>query len=505
MTKPSARQNNDTERSKLFGLWIENRLLQVAVATPTRDGRYRLEIDAIACPDQAGWLMDRGLDNFTAAIETLVDRHEMRRGTVAVSLDGDFCVSRIAMGSPDAVNRELVSLEERVPRYLQLGPGRKATGRVRERVDEQTEYAITSVVNHSFMRVVYDVFRDCDVEIAWVEPSLVSVARLISQTQLSAEHPVLIADGTGSRWDVGIVYEGRLILDYRPAAADTAEAFHAAIDGHIERLHRFCHRYLGIHAGQLDQMVICGDPEKVERTASLFLNASGIDAVALRVPKLESLYEISDDQRLTQSVPAVASVLPLILGITSQQVPDLLTEVRRAPDLPWWSMLLRIGWPAIAAALLLMCGYGILQRERNQAAELLNGEPEVKATVVATQARMTVLAQQREWIDYLQSIEQQTAELDWNVQLMQITQSLPNTACLNEFRVEDGTHIRLDGSVFEERMVYEILEQLRHLPGIAQVALHATNPDTNSDATRFVIRLTMASKQGPSDGDVERE
>ncbi|TWT79227.1 hypothetical protein CA13_06250 [Planctomycetes bacterium CA13] len=501
MSRRLSKQNKPIERTKLFGLWIENRMLQVAIATPINSDRYRLEIDYCECPFESGWLDSKSLDAFSDAIESLVEKHGMRRGTVAVSLDGDFCVSRIALGNRDAVEREVQSLDSRVPRYLQLGPGVKVTGQVRQRVDDETDYAITSVVNQSLIGLVYGTFRAHDVELAYVEPSLVSISRLIGQSKACSEHPVLIADGTGLTWDVGIVFDGRLILDYRPAAAASETEFHAALDGHISRLHRFCNRYLGIKAGQLDKMLICGSEARVNQTIALFQQSGAIKSEALRVPRLDSLYEIDEDRRHSHSVPAVASVLPLMLDIQADQVPDLLTAVRREPDQPLWMQSLRVGWPAIAALVLCLFGFGILTRQRSHVTEMKSGEGQVQATVTATQSRMHRLAGQRERINYLHSIAWHCQESDWGGRLKQITQSLPDTARLNEFRVEDGRSIRIDGSVFEERLVYDILAQLEQLPGVAEVALHNTTPDTNSDTTRFVIRLTMV---GPGvQGQVE--
>ncbi len=116
---------------KCFGLRIESQLLQVAIATPLPDGRYRLQIDDLECSAPGGWLTTEGVPLLVKALETLVDRHEIRRHKLAVSLDGDFCVTRVTMGSSEEVDAELSMQADRVPRYLQLGPGEKVTEAVR--------------------------------------------------------------------------------------------------------------------------------------------------------------------------------------------------------------------------------------------------------------------------------------------------------------------------------------------------------------------------------------
>ena len=115
------------------------------------------------------------------------------------------------------------------------------------------------------MRFDYDAIRSCDVEINWVEPSLVSLARLVGRSGIAGDRPVLFADGTGQQWDVGIACVGRLLLDYRPASATTEKSFRDALKAHLSRLRRFCERHRGIASGSLDQLLLCGGGEKLDR------------------------------------------------------------------------------------------------------------------------------------------------------------------------------------------------------------------------------------------------
>ena len=142
-----------------------------------------------------------------------------------------------------------------MPRYLQLGPGEKVTGCARTKIAPTVDYAVTGVVNRSLIQLVYDALRDSDIDAIWVEPSLVSIARLVGEAKIGGDQPVMIVDGTGNQWDVGIACSGRLLLDYRSTSATTEEAFRNALDGHISRLKRFCHRRRDIVTGKLSQLL----------------------------------------------------------------------------------------------------------------------------------------------------------------------------------------------------------------------------------------------------------
>ncbi|MGB0595967.1 MAG: hypothetical protein ACPGLY_04605 [Rubripirellula sp.] len=124
--------------------------MQLAIATRMSDGNYQMEID---CSESIWWLTPAGVTLFTEASETLIDRHQIRDDRAAVSLDGHFCVTQVAMGTGQEVDSELQIQAARVPRYLQLGLGEKVTGGSRQRLADNTDYAITGVVNHSMIQL----------------------------------------------------------------------------------------------------------------------------------------------------------------------------------------------------------------------------------------------------------------------------------------------------------------------------------------------------------------
>ena len=148
---------------------------------------------------------------------------------------------------------------------------------------------------------------------------------------------------------MGISCAGRLLLDYRPAAATTEEALRDALDGHISRLRRFCHRHRKIASGELSQLLLCGSGQKLDRAIETLGDRLGIEANVLQVSDLNLPHEIDAADRDARCVPAIATVLPLLTDVEASDVPDLLTEVRRAPDMPLHRYLLRCGWPAAAA------------------------------------------------------------------------------------------------------------------------------------------------------------
>ncbi|WP_149752904.1 PilN domain-containing protein [Rubripirellula obstinata] len=472
-----------------FGLRIESHVVQAAIALPLADGRRQLSFDEIVCPTESGWLTASGAAELESALETLVERHHMRRHRIAVSLDGDFCVTRVTMGTPDQVDHDLEMLGDRIPRYLQLGPGEKVTGNARGKIDNSMDHSVTGVVNRSLIQIIYDAFRSIDVDVAWVEPSLVSIARLAGQDKAFDERPVLIADGMGKQWDVGIACAGRLLLDYRPAAANNNEGFCKVLEGHYERLKRFCSRHRGVVTDELHDLLICGDEEKTQDVLQRLSHSSRVNTSRLQIPMLPNLYEVSPADQLTRNVPAVATVYPLLVGTKLEDVADLLEQVRRAPDLSLGQKVLKQCWPIAVAAVCLVISYGLVSSERRRHAGSDGGRAALQAEIIATSVKQSRISHDRQELDYLIRIANLTQEPRWDQMFDRITKMLPPSVKLNEFRVDSGSAILMEGTTVDETMIYELVNSLRHLPSVSQVALKGTTPNSEDQSTRFTVQL----------------
>ena len=473
-----------------FGLRIESHGVQAAIATPVKGHRFELQFDEVTCPLTSGWLTASGSAELTSALETLVERYDMRRHAVAVSLDGDFCVTRVTMGSPDQVEHGLEMLADRIPRYLQLGPGEKVTASARSKIEPGLDHAVTGVVNRSIIQIIYDALRSIDVDVMWVEPSLVSVARLSGEAQAFSGKPILIADGMGKQWDVGIACSGRLLLDYRPAAANSSDGLCEVLDSHYARLKRFCLRHRGLATGELNDLLICGDQEKTQDVLQRLEATSRWTPSVLRVPSLPDLFDIDANDRISRNVPAVATVFPLLVGTRTDDVADLLESVRRAPDLSLTQKLIYQCWPIAVACLVLLIAYGLVSSERRRHAGDGQGRAGLQAEIIATQVKQARLSRDREHLNHLQHIADRLVEPHWDQMFDQITQSLPSTVKLREFRVDGGTLILMEGSSLDETDIYELLNSLRRLPLVTQVALKGTAPDSETQTTRFTVQLT---------------
>ncbi len=483
---------------RVFGLRIAENVIQLAVASPDSDGIYDLQIDEVACTAPHGWFTAEGTAALQEALHQLSARWEMRRKQVAVSIDGDFCVTRIAMGARHRVDEEIETLHSRVQRYLSLGPGEKIVGHSRESLTAGTDYAVTAVVNRVVIEAIYEAFRRENLDVMWAEPSLVSIARLLHRVQASDDQPILVADGSGGQWDIGIAHQGRLLLDYRPAAARSADGLREALLGHVERLRRFCDRHREVAAGDLKRLLICGSTHTVAGAVIAFAGQSEIEVAVFSAPEIPDLYRIDANSLLVDHTAAVAAVLPLMESPPEGSIPDMLVEVRRDSDLTFTAKMLRLTAPLLVAAAILLPMFTMVASEQDKLEHLHAITIDLDQQLVAARQSIQTLAAKRTLVNHLQRIEQQTLEADWNDLFVRITGCFPPEAKLNELRWQSGQDIVLDGTITEESLVFDMISYLRQLPEVREVALQGTSNEGLDRQIQFQIRLSTQPAKSDS-------
>ncbi|MCC9655155.1 hypothetical protein [Rhodopirellula halodulae] len=480
---------------------------QSAEAVQLDEPADQMIVDQVRCSDPSGWINSGRWNEMVEALTTLKQRHQINDEAVALSLSGDFCVTRISVGTVEDVDRDLEALAGRIPRYLQLGPGGKVTGHTRETIGPGMEHALTAVGNRVRLQNLYEVFRMCDVEIAWVEPSLVSVSRLIGWLGLDHHAPVLIANAFGRSWEVGISFQGRLLLDYRPAAARDGTQFADAIDGHLERLQRFCQRHRGMSDHRLDQLFVGGGVDKVNPVVARFaeddklsVSAISLETAAWTIQRYKDAAEDSEATvcevpvSRTDTVAVMAAVLPMITNPDLPK-PDLLQQIRRDRSLSLFRRVTNTYWPVAAAVVLLMVAYGMKSSEQNRANQQIKKREFVETQMRQTKVRLSEVQDTREYVTHLQTVEQKSFSPRVNQLVTQLAQCLPGDTRLRSLVLDSEYQIHLEGWTADENNIYDVISYVRRVPEINQVALLGTGASADDDGLLFQIRLGMRKPQ----------
>ena len=539
-----------TAAKPIFGLRLEDSAIQLAIGRPATDGRLAVEFDRVhrsdcdhasdrPVPDAingeawrstigggTGFLAPGGATALAIAIDRLQQRHGIGRHRVAVTLDGDFCVTRILAGSPDSMTFDLAALADRTQRYLGLGPGRKiiGTGWIdrdieaepkdrptgNKRGDGPLRVAATGVVNESIGRHLRQVFELTDLNVTWVEPSLVAIARLIRNDPRVGGGVALIADGTGQRWDIGIAYDGCLWMDYRPTGTETIEGLKAVLTSHRQRLQRFCFRHRGINYDSkqshlLKRILVCGGDEKARRAAKSLSTLSGMNAEVLSIKNHADIFSqegvIEADQ-----VPVAAAMYPLWKNVDATEVPDLLAEIPAAVRKSIVERTVRILTPLLAASLLLLLTHTLRGGAKRRLGSLASGTVRMREQLTETSELHRDLLQREYEREQLSTLAAQTAAPDAEQNFRLVTQSLSPMTRLTRWMIEDGVEGggsgatssgprsgsgvmsgSIAGMTTADAEVFDLLEAINAIPGVGRVTPQENELNVTGDRVRFVI------------------
>ena len=105
--------------------------------------------------------------------------HRLHNNGVRLALNGEFCVTHVVRDTSDRVRREIAELEERCQHYLALGPGSKALAASIRQVDARHQHALTTICNQKTLDAVVEAAGAAGLKLDCIEPSLVSICRLI--------------------------------------------------------------------------------------------------------------------------------------------------------------------------------------------------------------------------------------------------------------------------------------------------------------------------------------
>lgn len=481
-----------TQAKSVVGIHIGGQSVNLAILATDEQGHRSLTLDSVEVFSGV-----EQLESVEAAFRELNGRHGLRRWPLTVVLDGDYCVTRVATGTPQEVEENLQRLATRVPRYLSLGPGEKITGGYRYTINNKSEYAVNGVANRRVIEALQHSMRTCGLSPASIEPSMVAVARAM-ESMSNVPDLVLLADGSGTQWDVGIVQAGRLLLDYRPSAARESDRFGEILCGHMSRLHRFCQRHRHLGNNELRNIYVYGPAEKAITTARTIQAKSGMDVHVLTAEQLIPGCNFPDDVNDGCWVGAVAAAMTMELVTDKLQVADLLSSVRTVGQKSLSHHLFWTVAPVLAASIILCAMYWTVEGQRSIKPSLVRHSETIGEELSKLRAAAKDAVSCQTKLNVFQAIAAKIRQHEFSTLLInQIPQSLPDATKLKRVQLSiDGT-IRISGTALNEAIVFDVMSGLRRLPDVADVQLEGTTPNGEIGNTEvdfaLVIKMTPLS------------
>lgn len=456
--------------------------------------------------DAPTMLSELGARELTAGLKLLVSHEKLHGQRISLALNGEFCVTRVKTGSADVVRRELAQLEERSALYLSLGTGPKALAASVRQIDARHQHLLLTVSNKKILETIVAAADHLGIEIDTIEPSLVALSRCVSSIGRDADRPVLIVMLNEAGVELGITYQGHLILDYRPGGRSAKEEVAAIVINHLARLERYCQRHYGYTEGRLDHVILCGEEEAIDPVRQGLEREEAITLEILDPTQVDSSWDYGGLTTGSESSAALGVCLYTGDASTPRDTPNLMEQLRADKKTRLLPALAKITWPIAATVVVALALFVLTLYESNRNSAIANRLSEYETQKVRAGRIKSEMIHADKKVAQFSALGGKLSNAAWAEALSHVTHCMPSDVWLERFDAAGDGTVRISGSGYNDDAVYELVRWLQQAPGISDVSLEGTR--TGSGRTGRVIKFDVhckftdqAAANGPEDTD----
>lgn len=497
------RRRNANTRSAV--LHIGHSMLRVVVRVQRGSDQSDLAITrSVRWRDQAESLhSEQGAAELAVAVATIASEERLQNARTRVVLCGELCVTRALAGASEDVQRESALLRERSQLYLSLGAGKKLIASSSTPLDARHSHALLTVATEQTLRSISNAIDAAGMDLVAIGSSQVSLARTMGQLSENANEAALVVQLDEGKVELGVISGGRLFLDYRPGGNLRTDQLADLLSQHHTRLLRYCQRQHGLEGDKLTRVVISGAKDEASQAARTLKTLKDVRVELLDINPDDLPWEFRGEG----VTPELASAIGAALAIDDEedaQGPNLVDQLISNTRPPLGKMLMRKCAP-LAAMLLVGCTLALLNWNERGKLAAMNDELSLLAPQAArtAQLRLELIANTGE-IEQLQHLANKVHPQPVGLLMSNLTQSIPEEVWLGGIRFDGGQSAELGGSSYTDASIYDLVSNLQHVPGVADVALQGTSVGRTSgrEATNFDIHLDL-QLSGPADEQKE--
>lgn len=434
-------------------------------------------------------LSAEGVEEFRAALQTLVSKEKLNNHRARIVLNGDFCVTRVVRGMLDEVQRELAQLQDRSHRYLSLGPGEKASAVSLHQVDARHHHALMTVANREVLSSLAQAAKDAGLHVTHIEPSLVALSRLIGQLSFDRDEPTAIMQLDERGVEFGISYQGQLLLDYRPGGRSARDKVAMIVSQHWGRLQRYSARHFRNSQHDLSRLYVGGAAQDVSLVLSGFRGNMRIEVKPLEVKWEELPWDSELGTFDTEFAATVGACLATDNSKSDFAGPDLLDFAQHQSQTSIRPLVGRTLAPLAAVLLIAIALLGMNLHESNLCSGLEHKLGENQAKVNKALEYRAQVSRAMTHLEHLHDIESQTTRPDWARLLTLFGKTMPGDVWLDQLNYVDQEGVSLVGASYNEEGIYDFVRALEGSPRISGVTLNGTRLTRfrSGPATQFEI------------------
>ncbi|QEF98750.1 Fimbrial assembly protein (PilN) [Stieleria maiorica] len=498
---PRRRVRRDRRKgvSRTVGMHVSPSGIAIAVVEQSGD-QSNLIVQQIRFPDDSGPRHGDWSDNTLAdALNELASRYNLGGQAVTVGLGGNPCVTRVVAGDNEEVDHEIRELTHRTQRYIGMGLGNKVSCQTTNRIDAKRKRVCVTIAIRQMVDAIAAAIQSAGMRLAHLEHSMLVLCRILHAYEKDSQEPVLFMVEELGRVDLGISYQGRLLLDYRPAIPEASATHGSIVQRHLKCLRRYIHAQLPNASADLSTLFVTQKPSDHKS------HGQGLDESSVlrrqRFPMHQLCEGLQVHGELTEDSGMIAAIGLARLNNDArfaEETNDLVSTLRTGRRVQWIP-LLRYTWPftlaaSIALALFLTGQHASRQAERTEA------KIETLTEQNAQGNRIRLMLQRRmQRTEQIDALAAGLPRRDWTDVLMTAGQCLPDGAWLESVRIENDSTVRIAGASHSGESVYAYIDRLKRTGMFSQVALESTSATRNSVGPQYRFHVSaMVENQTPS-------
>ncbi len=441
---------------------------------------------------------DLGLQELSAALAELAEKHHLQTTNLQFVLGGEFCVTKAVRGTTEEVRSELQQIEQRSRLYLMLGPGEKVTVSRSQPIDARHEYAVAAVCNMQTLDTIHEAASRAGLLIDSIEPALVSTSRAIGRIEGVPDEPCLLIHLDESAVELGVCHGGSLLLDYRPGGRTDPTELVDLVQTHLSRLQRHVGRQLREPPPQLSRIYLCGEQQAVERAYPVFAKCEKFEVEKIDPAKIQATWELGEAVTDSATVPALGALLSTYLPQSEQDVPNFMEHIIASTREPLKPTLIRSAIPMAAVLLIAATIFGLnytkqasIDALQGQLDELAVNQARDRELRLQQGAAMAKLVELNKLADSMQPLPAGDV-------VARIGHCMPSDVWLSRLEIDGMKTIRLHGASYLEAGVFDFVNWLEQSPGFEDVALQSTRPGQSAagPAIDFNVELNLGDWNG---------
>ncbi len=492
-------RGKDAERSHTVIEIAGGDLQAVTLTGSEEDSADQVQVMTVRWRKEASTLnSEKGLEELTAALTELAEKHDLLTTNLQFVLGGEFCVTKAIRGTSEEVRSELQQIEQRSRLYLMLGPGEKVTVSRTQAIDARHESAVVAVCNQQTLNTIHEAATRAGMQIDSIEPALVATSRAIGRLEDVPTEPCLLIHLDESAAELGVCHGGSLLLDYRPGGRTDPEDLVEMVRTHLNRLQRHVGRQLRQPPPQLKRIYLCGQQAAVERAYPVFSACEQFDVKRIDPAKIQATWEFAEPVTNSAAVPALGALLNTYLPDGERDVPNFMEQIIASTREPLKPVLVRSAMPLAAVLLVAATIFAFNFTKQQKIAgvqEQLKGlatvqvrDRELRLQQRAAQSKLVQLTLLSEGLDSLPA----------GKVVARLGHCMPSDVWLNRLEIADMKAISLDGTSFHEDGYSDFIKWLELAPGFEDVALRSTRPGQSAagPAINFTVELNLDDWNG---------